>query len=252
MRPSANHIDNQTHRKSFATDLDRRSVTKHLIYAANSLIFLAFAAILTTACTSTQPQEPVVNLGAIAATAIAPAPTTQFSRGENPFKLDSTISNHSITTGESFTLTIQMHDLRLEGEHGGISVSFPTLTQPGGDHGHYSSHDADIQPISYTTGLSHVTFHQPGATIYHRIDNEQFPADHLLIEADDPAWSTSDDRTLILRITPKQQGEFPLRVRGWLCQHEYTNCEHNPQEAPEHDQQGWLTKRLNVYVTNPQ
>ena len=111
---------------------------------------------------------------------------------------------------------------------------------------------ADVQAISYTTGLSQVTFHQPGDTIYHRIDNEQFPASHLLVESDDPTWSITDDRTLILRITPKQQGEFPLRVRGWLCHHEYTNCERNPDEAVEYDQQGWVAKRIAVFVSNPQ
>ena len=217
---------------------------------------------IVAACTSTQPQEPVVNLGAIAATAVAPVPTStptpiptspsQFGSEEIPFELDWSISTPSIMAGETFILTVRMFDLKLDGEHGGISVSFPTLTEPGGDRAGYASPYADIQAISYTTGLSQVTFHQPGAIIHHSIENQQFPASHLLVESDDPSWTTSDDRTLVLSITPKLQGEFPLRVRGWLCRHEYTDCERNPDEALEHDQQGWLTKRLAVFVTNPQ
>ena len=246
------------------TNEDRPPVSSRLTNIALSVLIstLVIAFAVATACTSPQPQEPVVNLGALAATAVAPVPTstptpiptttTQFGGDETPFELDWTISTPSITSGETFTLTIRMHDLKLEGEHGGISVSFPTLTQPGGDQTGYSSPYANIQAISYTTGLSQVTFHQPGATIYHRIDNEQFPASHLLVESDDPTWSITDDRTLILRITPKQQGEFPLRVRGWLCHHEYTNCERNPDEAVEYDQQGWVAKRLAVFVSNPQ
>ena len=45
-----------------------------------------------------------------------------------------------------------------------------------------------MDKIDYTSGLSNVTFHQPDAMIYHRVDNERFPADYLLVESDDPSW----------------------------------------------------------------
>ena len=44
--------------------------------------------------------------------------------------------------------------------------------------------------------------------------------------------------TLTLRITRRLSGEFPLRVRGWLCEVEYTKCKRNLVSGDEPDQQG--------------
>ena len=97
-------------------------------------------------------------------------------------------------------------------------MSFPAITDSGGSSDASTPlESADVDKIDYSSGLSNVTFHQPDAMIYHRVDNERFPADYLLVESDDPSWSQSDDRTLVLRITPKRAGEFPIQVRGWMC-----------------------------------
>ena len=135
------------------------------------------------------------------------------------------------------------------GEHGGISVSFPSLAESGGSGAGHSSSAADVEAVAYTTGLSQVAFHQPGATIYHRDDNRQFDAEYLLVESDDATWPSRADRTLELRITPKGAGEFPVQIRGWLCAEDYTDCSRQPEAGSAEDQQGWGVERVTVAVT---
>ena len=53
-----------------------------------------------------------------------------------------------------------------------------------------------------------------------------------------------------MRITPKQEGEFRILVRGWICAIEYTNCSRRPESGIP-DQQGWLAVPLNITVTAP-
>ena len=180
-----------------------------------------------------------------------PTPTAQARSGDTSFKIFWHTPVFAVKTGESFTLTVRMYDVQEDGEHGGISVSFPSLTEPGGSTGRHSSAVADVETLDYTTGLSQVTFHQPGATIYHRENNRQFPAEYLLVESDDPSWSSSDDRTLVLRITPKRAGEFQIQIRGWLCAEEYTDCSRQPESGSVVDQQGWVVERVTISVSAP-
>ena len=147
---------------------------------------------------------------------------------QQPFRLEWETSASEVEAGESFTLTVRMHGIREAGEHGGISVSFPSVTQSGGSKERHSSSSAVVEALDYTSGVWRVTFHQPGATIYHRQGDRQFPAEYLLVESDDPTWSSSDDRTLRLRITPKRGGQFPMQIRGWLCADGYTGLRAEP------------------------
>ena len=133
----------------------------------------------------------------------------ELATGPAPFKLDWDTSASAVDIGESFTLAVRMYDVQQAGEHGGISVSFPLLTEAGSSSERYSSEAADVEALNYTTGLPRVAFHQPGAAIYHKDNNRMFPAPHLLVETDDPIWHLSEDRTLTLRITPKRGGNFP-------------------------------------------
>ena len=128
---------------------------------------------------------------------------------EPPFRLEWQTSASEVEAGKSFILIVRMHGVREAGEHGGISVSFPSVTEPGGSTERHWSSAAGVEAVDYTGGLSRVTFHQPGAAIYHRDGNRQFPAGYLLVESDDPSWSRSDDRTLVLRITPGRGGRAP-------------------------------------------
>ena len=164
------------------------------------------------------------------------------------FKLEWQTSATGVEAGESFTLNVRMYDVQEAGDHGGITVSFPSLTQAGGSKERHSSSVADVEAVEYTSGLSKVTFHQPGATIYHRENDRQFPSEYLLVESDDASWSRSDDRTLRLRITPKRGEEFPIQIRGWLCADEYTDCSRNPAEGAETDQQGWVVEVVSISV----
>ena len=169
--------------------------------------------------------------------------------GPKPFLLDWETLSSEVDVGESFTLIVRMYEVQQAGEHGGISVSFPLLTDGGYSSDSFSSTVADAEVVNYTTGLENVTFHSPGNTIYHKDDNRMFPAEHLLVESDDPSWSPSDDRTLRLRITPKRPGEFPIRVRGWLCAEGYTRCKRNPVTGDEIDQQGHGVNVVTVAVS---
>ena len=193
--------------------------------------------------------HPSWSPGPAAAPTEAPTDSgTSPGTAQAPFELEWATSASGVEAGESFTLTVRMHGVREAGEHGGISVSFPSLTQSGGSKERHSSSIADVEAVDYTSGLSRVVFHQPGASIYHREGNRQFAAEYLMVESDDPSWSTSDDRTLVLRITPKAAGEFPIQIRGWLCRDGYTDCGRNPSEGSSTDQQGWVVEQITVSV----
>ena len=182
----------------------------------------------------------------------AAAPAQRESTATDPFSVAIETSTSSVNAGESFTVTARMYGLQESGEHGGISVSFPSLTQSGGSKDRHSSSLADIEVVDYTTGTSNVTFHQPGATIYHREGNRQFPAEYLLVESDDPTWPAAAERTLVLRVTPKIPGDFKVQVRGWLCADGYTQCDRVPTESAVQDQQGWFADEITISVAPPE
>ena len=190
----------------------------------------------------------IAALAAFSLTVTAVACGGEFATGPTPFELEWETSASAVDGGESFTIAIRMYDVQQEGEHGGISVSFPLVTEAGSSGEKYSSETADVEAINYTSGLSHVTFHQPGATIYHKDDNRMLSAAHLLVESDDPMWYRSDDKTLTLRITPKHRGEFPIWIRGWICTMEYTICKRIPVRGSATDQQGYGVEVATISV----
>ena len=131
-------------------------------------------------------------------------------------------------------------------------MSFPTLTEDGGGEDGYSSSIAEVEVVSSTTTASNVKFYQPGeGTLSHQDGRAPFPAEHLLVESDDSSWTSSDYRLVELKITPKQSGDFPIRIRGWICADGYTNCSREPTLSDMLDQQGWYVSTLNVAVTPP-
>ena len=170
---------------------------------------------------------------------------------EIKFAMEWGISASEVEVGQNFELTVRIHAVQRAGEHGGISVSFPSLTEPGGSTDRHFSSVADIEVLSYETGIESVTLHQPGATIYHSDDNRQFAAEHLLVEADDASWPVSADRTLVLRVTPKAVGEFEMLIRGWICADGYTMCTRVPSDNTAVDQQGWVVERMFVQAKHP-
>ena len=165
------------------------------------------------------------------------------------FDLEWETSATRVEVGESFTLTVRMYGVKEARERGGISVSFPSLTQSAGPRERHSSSVAEVEALDYTSGLENVTFLQPGATIYHRENNRQFAAEYLLVESDDASWSSSDDRTLVLRITPSRGGEFRVQIRAWVCADGYTDCARNPDGGNATDQQGWVVEVATISVS---
>ncbi len=177
-----------------------------------------------------------------------PTPTATPEPPQVSFNLDWVIDETEVDAGESFTLTVRMQGVQGNGGHGGISVSFPSLTEASDSDDWYVTDGAEVEDIHYTTGLSRVTFHQPGATIYHRENNEQIRAEYLLVESDDPSWPQGADRTLILEITPRTEIAFRIQIRGWICADEYTDCSRQPSSGPTEDQQGWAVEQETVIV----
>ena len=163
------------------------------------------------------------------------------------FDLDWGISETEIHEGESFTLWVRLRDVEGTVEQGGISVSFPTLTVPSSED-EYSSEVAEVTALSYTNGLSNVSFHGPGESIHHRNQNLAFPAEYLLVQSDDAIWPVGADRTLLLQITPKAAGEFQMFIRGWLCAIGYEDCTRVPSSGSIQDQQAWPVEVTAVNV----
>ncbi len=166
------------------------------------------------------------------------------------FTISWDVSSSTVNVGDSFTLEVRLHDVSGSGDHGGISVSFPWLTDSGASSYSYSSSRADVEVLSYTTARSRVSLYDRGDTIYDS-DNRQVRAEYLLVEADDPSWSSSSDRLLRLRISPKQANEsFSIQLRGWICADEYQDCSRAPSSGGRRDQQGWPVASRTVTVVS--
>ena len=160
------------------------------------------------------------------------------------FKVRWSASPYQVDAGESVTLTVRMFDVDGSGDHGGISVSFPLLDErnSSSSSSRYVSSKADVEVVSYTGGRSRVSLHDKGSNIYNS-RNERMSARYLLVETDDPSWSSSSDRTLELRITPKEGGFFWIYGRGWICANDYRDCSRaiaSPKSNDRLDQQGFL------------
>ena len=176
---------------------------------------------------------------------------------DEPFEFESELSAEDVEVGESITLTVELTGAQAAGGNGGISVSFPSLTADADDSvsgNVYSSPAADVEIVSYSTGLGNVTFHRPGEDYIHQsTDDRRFLARDLLVESDDTLWSRGGDRRLVLRITPNQvpdDGVFEILVRGWVCNDEYTDCTRQPARGDTPDQQGWPAEELPVRVSD--
>ena len=156
----------------------------------------------------------------------------------------------SVPVGETFRMEFTISDLTSSAGHGGVSVSLPTLTATHGGPGScYDSSQGSVSIVSYTTGASPVTCYDEGDSIWNSA-SVQFPAEHMLVESDDPTWPSVAIRTLVLDITPRVVGSFAIKFRGWLCALEYLSCSRSPAPIDSEgiDQQGFNIKSLTVNV----
>ena len=206
--------------------------------AAAALAFFVCQWLLAPPVSASNPGAP-----------LAATPALVYSSEDLPDEID---------LGESFDLEILVAEYSGQGDRGGISVSFPGLTATGGNSSSYDSSQGNVETISYTNGVSMVSYHDEGDQIHRGTDTSTSAADYLLVESDDGNWPsrTGDDyewRILKLRVTPKQTGEFKVYYRVWLCGDGYQECDRRPR--PEHsdqeDQQRWAVAVITVDVTNP-
>ena len=144
----------------------------------------------------------------------------------------------SATVGESFDIEARIYNVRGTGERGGITFSFPNLTGGRAYSDRYESSLADVREIG-SNGMD-VFAYAEGDAIHHA-NGQRIAARHLLFESDGIRWSSSTDRTLRLRVTPKRAGDFPIRIRGWVCANGYQNCARAPSggHVGGNDQQGY-------------
>ena len=206
--------------------------------AAAALAFFVWQWLLAPPVSASNPGAP-----------LAATPALVFSSEDTPDEID---------LGESFELEISVAEYSGQGDHGGISVSFPGLTNTGGNSSSYDSTQGKVETISYTNGVSMVTYHDKGDQIHEGTDTSTSAADYLLVESDDDDWPsrTGSDyewRTLKLRVTPKQTGEFEVYYRVWLCGDGYQECDRRPrsEHSDQEDQQRWAVAVITVDVTNP-
>ena len=170
----------------------------------------------------------------------APAPVPNVSRISVP---------NAATAGRSFDVTVELRNDGGDGERGGISVSFPTLTGGSKSSRDWSSTLADVRVVGYTSGTGNVSLYKSGDSINHS-NGSRMSARHLLIESDDSTWRSNTRRVLTLRITPKRAGEIPVKVRGWICADGYSDCSRAPTHGMD-DQQGYDTAERTVLVVAP-
>ncbi len=154
--------------------------------------------------------------------------------------------------GEKFVLSFTMRDLSGSGDHGGITISFPSLTDPdqSSDERVYSSSQAHVDVGLYHGDRSNVHFRDVGDTIY-SASGSTMRAEHLLVEFDEPSWTESSQVTIVLRVTPKEAGRFNIRYRYWVCADGYENCSRSEADTDVRDQQGWQAHVMTVDVTQP-
>ena len=110
---------------------------------------------------------------------LAATPALVYSSEDTPDEID---------LGESFELEISVAEYSGQGDRGGISVSFPGLTNTGGNPSSYDSTQGKVETISYTNGVSMVTYHDKGDQIYRGTDTSTSAADYLLVESDYGNW----------------------------------------------------------------
>ena len=160
----------------------------------------------------------------------------------------------SIELGKSIDLEFAMHmDEGPENGHGGMSISFPDLTDSSRSSSFYDSDQGKVETVSYTNGNSKVVYRHSGSDqLINNADRSQRRAEYLLVESDDESWPPDEDRTLKLKVTPGEPGEFTIYYRYWLCDKYYRNCDRDPTSSGyDRDQQNWRVREYTVTVTKP-
>jgi len=154
----------------------------------------------------------------------------------------------SVTLGESFEIYATVQNDGGPGQRGGISISFPDLTDTDGSMPPYNSPIADVTTAG--TSTLPVGYFAAGDTIY--VDGSPVPAQHLLVEGEEPSWASGQVEVLRLIVTPKQAGQLKLRIRGWIEGQGASPVVYRDPDASgggrEQDQQGHWSEVVTVNV----
>ena len=177
------------------------------------------------------------------------------------------LPDDTIALGESIGLTFSLTRTTWVGGPGGITVSFPDLTLAKSDDGSapYESGQGQVTTISYYGNNSQIDYLDSGGTeTVEDTNGNNIQPSYLIVATDNDRWPPSHvppERTLKLRVTPKQAGEFRIYYRYWLCNEERLDEQGNPYchryPEPEDsgngtlDQQGWAVRVFTVTVIAP-
>ena len=118
-----------------------------------------------------------------------------------------------VVPGEPFDVRVILRNNGGSGDHGGISISFPDLTDTDGGMPPYTSPIADVEVHAETT-FATVGVYDAGDTI--DVAGTNGLAQHLLVEGDEDGWVYDESQTLTLTVTPYQLGPLAIRVRTWI------------------------------------
>ena len=166
-----------------------------------------------------------------------------------------------IALGDSLELEFGITKKSVAGQSGGVSVSFPDLTDGSAsrDSSLYDSVQGTVETAGYTGGLEKVAYYDSGASLgpENRNGSRSRPQ-HLLVATNNNVWPLAfffpPTRTLKLKVTPKQPGEFRVVYRFWLCEGDQQYCVQRPLEDEESatavDPQGWPAFEYTVNVVH--
>ena len=165
-----------------------------------------------------------------------------------------------ISLGESVELEFRIARGSWVKGPGGITVSFPGLTAADNNSAAsiYESSQGKVETVSYYSGRAQVDYYDSASTqLLHKQDGTTGRTGHLVVATDNNSWPPAfapPERTLKLRVTPKETGEFQVLYRYWLCNGERTGdqgesyCDWKPGQvgAGKLDQHGWAVYEFTI------
>ena len=176
------------------------------LLAASAAVML-FSALTKESIT----QSPGDSLGS------ALSPASAFAQSSSSYNWNWSLSDSEIELGDSASLEVRVYNITGSFDHGGVTVSFPSLTSRTGLSSEHRSSQGDVTKGRASGGVEDIAFYERSEDVF-SASGVREPAEHLLVESHNSSWNSSSDRTIRLWITPNQTGRFEVRVRTWLCQ----------------------------------
>ncbi len=206
-----------------------------------------------------------IDVGQASGGACAEATKTVYPADPTPtLAPDWKLPDNTIALGESIDLEFAIFKSGWVGGPGGISVSFPDLTLDNtvDSATSYNSDQGRVLTVRSATTFAEVAYLDSGAsTTPEDASGSRSTPQHLSVAAETDDWPNPPSipqRTLRLRIFPKEAGEFRVRYRYWLCNEDRTDdagnsyCARYPKQDDTdnrgRDQQDWAVYEFTVTV----